>query len=582
MADSAGVSDERNGLSDQIGAGTSRATSPAFPSFTLPRPFSASRLLNDVQALDEGSQQGGPRSPGVITHFKAQKGGASSDLNSIGESFYERIIVIPRVISVGNILATIVIEIDLYNSDRKNSVDFESFTNNAGAGIVITDLPGLPVTLGAEQSQLLTLNITTDGPPSIDGSLDFGFDSGLSVSIPVTGNRIVMFPFRPETPLQERLRFLTEIFEHKDGGEQRVSLRSFPRQEFLLNLLQEEGSEATRVELLLFDWQARVFGLPVWTEPMIATQAIAVDDTIVQVASTDFTDLRAGGIAMAYTDDQTFEALEVTSFDATSITFASPFGRAFPAGTEILPVRAAVTESIARGSRRARGLRSFRLRFRVTDNNTGDIADASAFSSFLGDVFLDDPNALDGAALGETFERQLTVFDNLTGKISVESRWDVHKRAHRKGFVTRTRQRLWEIRQLLHFLRGRQVSFWMSTFHREIEPTQLLLSGTATLTIDNVGYARFVQDRASRDRLRIRLTDGTELFRQVVNSSEIDEAEEQLTLDANWPNNIQVDEVERIDFLEKVRIDADDIAIEHRDANGSARIFFPVKGVFGE
>jgi len=53
-----------------------------------------------------------------------------------------------------------------------------------------------------------------------------------------------------------------------------------------------------------------------------------------------------------------------------------------------------------------------------------------------------------------------------------------------------------------------------------------------------------------------------------------------LTVDAVWPSDIEPDDIERIDWLEKVRINTDDIVITHFNAIGEAQCFVPTKEVF--
>jgi hypothetical protein len=93
--------------------------------------------------------------------------------------------------------------------------------------------------------------------------------------------------------------------------------------------------------------------------------------------------------------------------------------------------------------------------------------------------------------------------------------------------------------------------------------------------MDNIGYALQVNDRWSRQVFRMHLKDGTILIRTIVGSAELSKTEEQLTVDTVWPYDILTTDIERIEFLEKIRFDSDDIMIIHRNALGEAQCVVP-------
>jgi uncharacterized protein YqfB (UPF0267 family) len=498
----------------------------------------------------------------------------------IGDVWFDIIHILPRSIILGNILTTITRQIDVYNAFLYEPHDLQSFINNAGAGTSITDLPTLPFTIPPQESLLLTLQVTPDGAPTINTTLDFDTDEPYLLQIPIQGTRIVMFPFEPETPLIERLQFLTDVFIHKDGTEQRVSLRKAPRQVFDMKLRREDGVERQQVDFLLFDWQSRVFGLPMWHEPTPLTGDVTAGATSINVQDTTLSDFRVGGLAIIYESETKFDALEVTAVGPTSISFNTPVTQDYSAaaGIRVMPLRTAITSQPAKESKYAVNLCDFDLTMRVLDNDV-DLSDLTGWPTYNSKILLSDPNAITGTLDG-LIERELTVFDGSGGgKFSQVSTWNRARHSSAKTFVSTTRSRLWAIRKLLHALRGRQVSFYLPTFTKDVTLASLYLSGSPAITIVNVGYTRYAKQRTPKLDLRIILNDGTTFTRTVTNSSEVDASTEQLTLSSVIAQNIAPGDVARIEFLEKVRIDSDEIVIEHRSANGEANIGFPVRVV---
>lgn len=491
------------------------------------------------------------------------------------DDWFNKIHIVPRRLDLGNILSTITRQIDVYNAFFVNR-QLTAFNSTAGAGADITNLPALPFTINAQRSLLLNLQVTPNGAPTINGAFNFTFGSEV-VLLPITGNRIVIFPFEPEAPMVERLRFLTDVMESVDGSEQRVAVRRAPRQEFDLKFVLEEGPEMQRVGYLIFDWSARVFGLPMWHEPSFLTAPATAGSTTVSVDDTTLADFRVGGLAIVMRDELNFDALEVAAISPTGVTFATPLINTYATGARVYPVRTAAMTMPAKEKRYAKNAGEFELTMRVLDNDI-DLSSTAAFPTYDSKVLLSDPNVID-QSLDGTYDRRIITLDSEGGVESFSSLYPFARRVSAKTFATTNRQALWNVRRLLHALRGPQVSFYLPTFGSEVTLFSQYLSGSASLTVHNVGYSRYARQRQPRRDIRVVLKSGTTYTRTITNSSEIDAQRESLTLSAPIPQNILPEDVERIEAFEKVRIVSDEIVIEHGNSLGTARIGFPVKVV---
>lgn len=576
MTDFPGVLDARFALTTYVGEATSRAydaavTTLAKKGILWPGEKPGYVDLDALNAPGSGVFGSGfPTAPDGTANFP---GVYSKKFNSV-EEWFELIHVLPPAINLGNITSTVQVTIDVFNADRYQAHFLLAFINAAGEGISITNLPSLPASIPLLSGLQLTLQVTTNGPPIIDGDLIFDFDLH-DVSIPITGTRIVVFPFQPQAPLVEFLRFNTQVIEKINGTEQRIKKRKNPRQELIFHM-RSNGTERAALQNLLFDWQTKVFGLPIWFEPAYLTAAVSVGATVLPVDSTAYADLRVGGLVIVIQDRFTYDAQTIASIAGTSITLASPTAFGYPAGTIVLPMRTAMGAPAIAGGRRPVKVADSEIRFRVIDNDV-NLASAAGFSTFKGKVLLDDCNVIRGS-LPERFDQRSYQHDGDTGKFSQESIWDRHKRSHEKGFRTRSRKALWEMRGLLHHLGGRLVDFYIPTFYDDLLPTSDLASGSPSLTIENVGYVDFVKNK--KVSIRVHLVDGTKIDRDVTSSSEISATIEQLTLNTNWATTIPKGNVSRIEFVELVRFVDDDFEITHRNARGDAELTQPVVEVF--
>lgn len=491
------------------------------------------------------------------------------------DDWFERVIILPRRINAGIVLAIQSYTIDIFNSHRRDRRTLSSFVNNVGAGIVISGLPSLPTIVEELDGLVLSVDILPEGAPQFDGTLDFTFDTGL-VMVQILGQRAILFAVEPEAPMTEVLEFVTDVLVKTSGKEQRRSLRANPRQVFDMTFA-TEGFDRQFLEHRIFGGHARPFGVPVWFEPAVLTSPILVGADTAVVDSTAFADYRVGSLAIVYESPEKFEALAIQSITATTLVFTTDFTKSFPAGARVMPVRTVRFDSSVRGEKNPNALQVTRVRATVVDSGV-NLASSAAFPTFSSKVFLSEDNWIRQTET-EGFERRLDVVDGVVGGLDAFSEEAVSRRGHRKGFLCRTRQRLWEVRQLLHFLRGRLTSFYIPTFYDDLTPTAGISSSGTTLNFRNAGLVDFVGVQVPRNAVRVTLTNGTTLDRTVNSASEIDPDTEQIVVSSQWGVNATLAEIARVTFVEKTRLDSDEVRLVHTSGRGDAEIEVPIVGV---
>ena len=561
-----------SGLSSQLN-GNGIVYSGRSPNMDVPPQWQAETLFHvDDEVFAAGFQKAGAPVAPPASKFLGQV------VEDTHDHWFEKMHVLERKVSLGIITVDQLLTVEIYNAYRYSPRIFSAFVNNAGAGVGFTDIPALPVTIQEQDNLLLTLQVLVGvGPPLVDDTLEYAFDVGTIVT-EIEFQRAVMFPFEPEAPLVERLGFLTDVIPKRDGKEQRTSLRVAPRQSFDATFALE-GYDRRLLESVVFDGQSRPLGFPVWTEPALLTAAVVAGNTVLPVDSTAFADFRVGSYVMLFQSPKVFEVQAVATggIAPTALTLAAPLVGGFPVRTRVLPVRIAFAGPSWRGSKAPVTLQTVRVTFDVIDNDV-DLSSAAAFPTFSSKVLLSEANAVDGD-LSESWEREMFELDGRTGVFNVYSEWPNSRRVHQKTFVSRTRQRLWEVRQLLHHLRGRQVSFYVPTFYPDLVPVADISNGGSTVDVENVGYTKFVKNRAARNVIQVLKTDGTTLMATVTASTELTPDVERLTVTPNWSAGATVAQVRRISYMEKVRMDSDEVTIEHFDAVGTAVIRVPVRAV---
>ena len=552
-----------------------RITIPNWQDCTAPQWSSVTAKAGESLAILKAVGTSASQSAGTITQQPTAHDAAR--IEAAGYDWWGAIHIIERSYALGIILSEVQRDIEIYSAFRRQIHTWQSWTNNVDTGVDIPDFPSLPTDLKPQSGYVGTLTVSIDGPPTLDGTIDFFVLGFGTFSVPVTGTRAIMIPFLPETPFVERLVFATDVIPGLTGTEQRAALRDVPRQIFDTQYLLE-GHDRRAFLPILFDSQGRAAGLPMWHEPTWLTGPITASDTTINVESTAYADWRVGSVGIVWEDSENFEALEVQSYTSTTITFKSPFQNAFAKGAMVMPVRTAHFEERIRGSRYPQKVQRFNARYHVIEAAV-DLSSTTSWSTYRSKILLDEGNWITAGELEEEIARKQIRLDGKIGLFNIWSDEDASRRGSRKVFFSGTRKRLWEVRQLLHALRGRAISFYLPTFYDDMEITEALTLSSTTCKIKHIGYTDLVRNRSPKGDLQVLLTNGTTLNRQITNSTELSATEEQLTVDSQWGQNVALNEIVRVSFIEKVRFDSDEVVLEHMNANGQAAISAPVRTV---
>ena len=477
-----------------------------------------------------------------------------------GFDFFEDFHVVPRKFEFGNVLSSQSEPFAVFHASRRLTREWTSFINNAGAGVSISGLPSLPDDMLPFENHALTLEISTIGDPFVDTTLDFVFETG-TAQVPITLERVILWWLRPEQEYIELLGFLTDIVQAKSGKEKRASLRKNPRQVLQHHYL-IDSAERPVWENKLFDYQARQLGLPVWFDNSALTSAAAVSDLVIAVDDTANRDYRVGGNAVILTDDGTFDVLVIDSFTATTITSTAPLLNGYPAGTEVFPMLTCYVQEKVAGQRWAKNLSRIDLALRPSDNDN-ELGDLTGWTQYNGKPVVDSGMVMRSNAVREQFETKHVTVDSVVGILEQTTPWDGQRR--RQPLILRAagRAAVWQLRQLAHGLRGRQVTFWLPRDSADMVVNSQLLNLGSAMTIDTIGYAQFLRERQPKKFIRLTKTDGTEKFREITNSVLAgDGLTETLTVTPVWDETIDVVDIAQVTFIEQVRLDTDRVRLE--------------------
>ncbi len=532
---------------------------------------------------------------------------------NVGEDWFEKLHVYPGgttdnpsyqqdfKVQFGDILGQVDREWEMFNAFRRNTATLITIDESAvDPGI---ELPGTatsdtigPLTSLLGAASTFNFNLTTglgtpalrtvraleDGLTRFNAPITFGFDIA-TTAYEVSGARVAMIMFNYSLPFTEEIGFLTDIIPTSGGKEQRIALRKQGREAY--NCRYElNGVERQRLSSILFEWHANTFGLPLFHLQVRTTATASLGANQFQITGGDDADFRVGGLALALTDQFTFDIVEVAAVTNTLVTIVGVTTNEYLAGTALIPVRTVRIRGQVR-TRMAKfgGVETFTVRFESTDSDTGTPAGDTTLwnpNTYLGKPLLDDCN-IQGLHMTTTLMNEIVVIDNQTGLTSGSSAWDHDKRLSSKGFFMSTRSAIAQVKAFVRGVRGKQISFWMPTFTDDLTVGDDLVSGSTELHIEFIDYTRFVQSREHKRTIRITFTDGSTLERVVQSSADhsSDATLETLTLDDTWPSNKTVAEVDNIMFYELVRFNTDNFRFRY-DRDGKARLGTAIITVF--
>lgn len=480
------------------------------------------------------------------------------------DQLFGNIIVIPPRLDLGNLLSsqTRSVEIaNLYLVDRSWTAALSAIV-----GLTINNAPAFPHTLRPFGSFVLQVGISADGPATISGNVELDFDV-VTIYVPVTGRRIIIWQFAPTVPLTEVLEWQTDILEAWDGTEQRLSLRDAPRQRLAMSHTKFAAIE-TRVRALLFDWLARPFAVPLWFEARGLTSLATAGDTTIYVP-TDSADFVVGNLVMIWASDTVYDACEIATINPSNLVLSSAIGNSYAAGALVMPMRTAYAKTVPAQARILNAGSTIDVEF--TTITATNHASVSGWTAYASKVLLDDPN-LFASGQSDTWDRTVVVNDSGSGRVLQTSSKDRSRYRTGKIWDAPTREEVWEIRQLLHAFAGSRVSFFMPTFRADLQLMEPIGASSTTIRVLEASYTAFFKSRRPFADLRLVLHNGSAIVRNVIGAA-LDGTEEVLTVDTPFDdlNIIDPTQVESLQFVNMFRISDDQATFLHR-ARGDATV----------
>jgi hypothetical protein len=139
--------------------------------------------------------------------------------------------------------------------------------------------------------------------------------------------------------VKESREWLTDVVPSRAGSEQRTALRGKPRRIVTYTVFQTDAQEAGLVDALLYAEGEDGWLVPLWMESTRLLVGVSAGATTLALASGE-RGFEQGGMVLLWRSPLDWELGEIAGFGSFSLSLTDSLGSSWPAGTEVVPVKA--------------------------------------------------------------------------------------------------------------------------------------------------------------------------------------------------------------------------------------------------
>lgn len=363
-----------------------------------------------------------------------------------------------------------------------------------------------------------------------------------------------LWPFPAAQEITEVLEWRTNVLQSQ-AGEQRIALRARPREIVTFQHRCEALGMARAAELVRAGF-VREWRVPLWHMAVQPTVDVVQGATEISIDTT-VADFRAGDAVGIAVDGREASVTEIADIEPDRLILVEPVATQLPAANvaaariAVAPVRSGVLSAPVEIARRRQTDGLVTATFLLRD--APDLS-APVMPTYLGRPVQTDPS-LTRSPITASLRRAVEYVDNGFGPVVAEPLRDQLERGEAITLKAQGAAERWALRRWLWSLRGRQASFWLPTWGRELQLRAAMTSGSTLMRVVPVaGLAAYV-GRA----ILLEMPSGLRF--RTINAVVVDGADHRLTLSSSLGEPVAIGT--KVHFLTLVRSDADRIEIRH-------------------
>ncbi|MFI3270564.1 MAG: hypothetical protein R3Y11_00440 [Pseudomonadota bacterium] len=432
----------------------------------------------------------------------------------------------------------------------------------------IVDSLGDTLTLEPFEQMTITVIVSLSGPFSINATLSLSYN-GETASHIITGIRGSVIPFRPITGMTEVWEWKTEVFTNYDYSETYLALRPVPRMNVECSYHLYYGTDAVRLERMIYDMYSNSFLLPRFEMQSVA---VATAGSASLDCDTAFGGWEIGSAGIAWKNSREYEVFEVADFDEYGITTANLFTADLGACI-IMPCSTVYMQDNPTRSDTATDYATFTISYRLEDVPYWDIPDPE--TTLEGVEVCDMPLYVDASSLQRTYYVPAVILDNsLSTPITLHAR-DVATQQYQVTVPCNSLDEIMTMREFILRRQGCVRPFWASSRRHDIEVVSKVAKDTEYLEVagGNTGVDSPVT-KSPRSLLRIELVNGEVMYKYIRSITAYTTDTDMIQLnDYVYTEELEPDDFKRISFMSQFRLSADSVSWEWAHAEKASVTF---------
>jgi len=371
----------------------------------------------------------------------------------------------------------------------------------------------------------------------------------------------VVWPFPPNwtQPVRETLDWLTDVIGAYRGNEQRIEVRSKPRQSFEYTST-VKNNESAIADNLLWGNQNLPWGLPLWLGRTTLGASVSIGATSLTVNTVN-KGFYEGGYAIILKDSLNYEVVEIDTLTDTTITPVDPTTGAWASGTRVYPLVIARMPGSITSRRITDALTELGISFNCDPATTSpNIPSSTAAVTYNGyEVILRKPNWAEPLQFGNDYESALV--DYQTGAVAGFATNDFPRLSRRFQWVFKNTADLVEFRKLLGRLKGRLKAVYMPTWMADFQLYSTELSSSTSIKVKTNEFHRLVGTDPALKTLMIMINDVP--IYKTIQSTSVTGAYTTLTLTTTIGVALNSTTVQRICLMHLCRLTTDQVTINY-------------------
>lgn len=478
---------------------------------------------------------------------------------------YDTVHVIPDFVNLGVVSAEMTVTISVWNAFLTDATASSIFAYNAEGfsdNLSVLTPFDIPALAGIDW-------VFTVSPDIGDSSIQAAYRitvEGVPYEVEFIGTRAAAWAFTHNwtEPLVETLSWLTSLRTTFDGKEARASIRDVARRGLNLNLYLD-GTDAKRMENVLFKWQAKNLMVPFpQYRSQLSLAALAGDSTLfLDTAMKGFA--TGGNLLIINENTKDTEIATVASVPGTNdrVILQGPISADWSKGASVYPAAGALLQGNVPLVWQTQNFVQGQVAFEFDPTFTEPLTPyAAATDLYRGEEVLTQEPDWNGG-LSKDFTYAGGVVDNAAGVKVLYPTSERPSRSTTFRWMLSGETAIFNFRKFLYRRRGMAVSFWMPSWVNDFKSiTKTYTAGDAALRFYDNNFFLNSADRVERGHLQLHLKNGTVLRRKIVSSSSVSANISEIALDSAFGVEFDSEEIVRASFLSRYRLGSDSITLE--------------------